>query len=63
MYFQNYIYYSLKGFLLAYKNPKLLTPLGEIFYDTCFIHVDTEADFYIFRPEVGCTLKGKTILS
>ncbi|XP_050580846.1 putative uncharacterized protein DDB_G0282499 isoform X2 [Bombus affinis] len=49
---------DLKGFLLAYKNPKLLTPLGEIFYDTCFIHVDTEADFYIFRPEVGCTLKG-----
>ncbi|CAL7935897.1 unnamed protein product [Xylocopa violacea] len=49
---------DLKGFLLAYKNPKLLTPLGEIFYDTCFIHVDIEADFYIFRPEVGCTLKG-----
>ncbi|XP_076241231.1 RNA polymerase I subunit F [Calliopsis andreniformis] len=49
---------ELKGFLLAYKNPKLLTPLGEIFYDTCFIHVDIEADFYIFRPEVGCSLKG-----
>ncbi|XP_076670044.1 RNA polymerase I subunit F [Andrena cerasifolii] len=49
---------ELKGFLLAYKNPKLLTPLGEILYDTCFIHVDIEADFYIFRPEVGCSLKG-----
>ncbi|XP_076637124.1 RNA polymerase I subunit F [Colletes latitarsis] len=49
---------ELKGFLLAYKNPKLLTPLGEIFYDTCFIHVDIEADFYIFRPKVGCSLKG-----
>ncbi|XP_054000574.1 transcriptional regulator ATRX homolog [Hylaeus anthracinus] len=49
---------ELKGFLLAYKNPKLLTPLGDIFYDTCFIHVDIEADFYIFRPEVGCSLKG-----
>ncbi|XP_043263380.1 DNA-directed RNA polymerase I subunit RPA43-like [Colletes gigas] len=49
---------ELKGFLLAYKNPKLLTSLGEIFYDTCFIHVDIEADFYIFRPKVGCSLKG-----
>ncbi|OAD53725.1 DNA-directed RNA polymerase I subunit RPA43 [Eufriesea mexicana] len=49
---------DLKGFLLAYKNPKLLTPLGEIFHDTCFIHIDIEADFYVFKPEVGCTLKG-----
>ncbi|XP_076170031.1 RNA polymerase I subunit F [Ptiloglossa arizonensis] len=49
---------ELKGFLLAYKNPKLLSPLGEIIYDTCFIHIDIEADFYIFRPEVGCSLKG-----
>lgn len=55
--------YRLKGFLLAYKNPKLLTPLGEILYDTCFIHVDIEADFYIFRPEVGCSLKGKIFCS
>ncbi|XP_031833864.2 RNA polymerase I subunit F isoform X1 [Nomia melanderi] len=49
---------ELKGFLLAYQNPKLLTPLGEIFYDTCFIHVDIQAEFYVFRPEVGCCLKG-----
>ncbi|XP_033338955.2 RNA polymerase I subunit F [Megalopta genalis] len=49
---------ELKGFLLAYQNPKLLTPLGEIFYDTCFIHIDVEAEFYIFRPEVGSSIKG-----
>nr|XP_034176583.1 DNA-directed RNA polymerase I subunit RPA43 [Osmia lignaria] len=49
---------ELKGFVLAYKNPKLLTPLGDIFYDTCFIHIDIEADFYIFKPEVGSSLKG-----
>ncbi|KAG7189494.1 hypothetical protein KM043_017188 [Ampulex compressa] len=49
---------ELKGLILAYKNPKLLTNLGEIVYDACFIHVDIEADFYVFRPEVGCTLKG-----
>ncbi|XP_017889559.1 uncharacterized protein LOC108630656 [Ceratina calcarata] len=50
--------HDIQGFLLAYKNPKLLTPLGDVFYDTCFIHVDIEADFYVFRPEVGCTLRG-----
>ncbi|KAK2586587.1 hypothetical protein KPH14_011465 [Odynerus spinipes] len=49
---------ELQGFLLAYKNPKLLTALGDIFYDSCFIHVDIEADFYVFRPEVGQILKG-----
>ncbi|XP_076646153.1 RNA polymerase I subunit F [Halictus rubicundus] len=49
---------ELKGFLLAYQNPKLLTPLGEIFYDTCFIHIDVEAEFYVFRPEVGSSIKG-----
>lgn len=39
----------------------MLTPLGEIFYDSCFIHVDIEADFYIFRPKLGCTLKGNIL--
>ncbi|XP_046823822.1 DNA-directed RNA polymerase I subunit RPA43 [Vespa crabro] len=49
---------ELQGFLLAYKNPKLLTPLGDIFYDSCFIHIDIEADFYVFRPQIGHLLKG-----
>ncbi|KAJ8667333.1 hypothetical protein QAD02_008995 [Eretmocerus hayati] len=49
---------ELNGLLLSYKNPKLLSPLGDILYDTCFVHVDVEADFYIFRPEVGKSLKG-----
>ncbi|XP_015188418.1 PREDICTED: DNA-directed RNA polymerase I subunit RPA43 [Polistes dominula] len=49
---------ELKGFLLAYKNPKLLTTLGGVFYDSYFIHIDIEADFYVFRPQVGNLLKG-----
>ncbi|XP_014480004.1 PREDICTED: DNA-directed RNA polymerase I subunit RPA43-like [Dinoponera quadriceps] len=49
---------ELKGFLLSYKKPKLLSNLGRIFYDSCFIHVDIEADFYLFCPKVGCSLKG-----
>lgn len=53
----------LSGVILSYKNPKLLSPLGYILYDTCYIHVDVQADFYIFRPEIGKSLKGKLISS
>ncbi|OXU19018.1 hypothetical protein TSAR_009536 [Trichomalopsis sarcophagae] len=49
---------ELNGLVLAYRNPKLLSSLGDIMYDTCFVHIDVEADFYIFRPEVGRSLKG-----
>ncbi|XP_029672972.1 DNA-directed RNA polymerase I subunit RPA43-like [Formica exsecta] len=49
---------ELNGFLLAFKNPKLLSNFGELLYDSPFIHVDIEADFYLFRPMVGSFLKG-----
>lgn len=49
---------KLKGIILSYKNPKLLSRMGTVLYDTCYIHVDIEADFYVFRPSVGDTLKG-----
>ncbi|XP_012279379.1 ABC transporter F family member 4 [Orussus abietinus] len=49
---------ELNGIVLSYKNPKLLTPLGNILYDTYYIHVDIVADFYVFRPEIGCSLRG-----
>ncbi|XP_015598329.1 titin homolog isoform X2 [Cephus cinctus] len=49
---------ELKGILLSYQNPKLLNCLGDIFYDTCYVHVDIEADFYVFRPDVPCNLRG-----
>ncbi|EGI70954.1 DNA-directed RNA polymerase I subunit RPA43 [Acromyrmex echinatior] len=49
---------GLKGFVLAFKNPKLLSNLGELFYDSPFIHVNIEADFYLFRPKTGFFLKG-----
>ncbi|XP_058793227.1 DNA-directed RNA polymerase I subunit RPA43 [Phymastichus coffea] len=49
---------ELNGLVLAYRNPKILSPYGEILYDTCYIHIDIEADFYVFRPEIGRSLKG-----
>lgn len=45
--------------MLAFRNPTLLSNLGEIFYDSPFIHVDIEADFYLFHPKIGSFLKGK----
>ncbi|KYM99987.1 DNA-directed RNA polymerase I subunit RPA43 [Cyphomyrmex costatus] len=54
----NQILRSLKGFVLAFRNPKLLSNLGELLYDSPFIHVDIEADFYLFHPTVGSFLKG-----
>lgn len=53
------LYFRLKGFVLAFRNPKLLSNLGEMLYDSPFIHIDIEADFYLFRPTVGSLLKGK----
>ncbi|KAL0126223.1 hypothetical protein PUN28_004979 [Cardiocondyla obscurior] len=49
---------ELKGFVLAFKNPKLLSNFGETLYDSPFIHIDIEADFYLFRPTIGSFLKG-----
>ncbi|KAM0731300.1 DNA-directed RNA polymerase I subunit RPA43 [Formica fusca] len=49
---------ELNGFMLAFKNAKLLSNFGELLYDSPFIHVDIEADFYLFRPMVGSFLKG-----
>ncbi|EZA50844.1 DNA-directed RNA polymerase I subunit RPA43, partial [Ooceraea biroi] len=49
---------ALEGFVLDFKKPKLLSNLRYTFYDSPFIHVDVEADFYLFRPTVGCILKG-----
>lgn len=50
--------FRLDGLLLAYKNPTLLSPFAGILHDTCYIHMDIEADFYIFRPKVETKLKG-----
>ncbi|XP_071647489.1 uncharacterized protein Polr1f [Temnothorax longispinosus] len=49
---------ELKGFVLAFRNPKLLSNLGKMLYDSPFIHIDIEVDFYLFCPTVGSFLKG-----
>lgn len=49
---------ELEGILCGYKNIKLLNELGTISDDSCYIHVDIEADFFIFKPIIGQMLKG-----
>ncbi|KAK9882598.1 hypothetical protein WA026_022226 [Henosepilachna vigintioctopunctata] len=41
------------GILLGYKHLKLLTSEGSINYDCCYIHIDIQADFVLFKPAAG----------
>jgi len=50
---------SFDGFILGHKNVELLTDKATIINDSPYLHFDVEADFYIFKPQVGCTLLGK----
>ena len=50
---------SFSGFILGYKNVKLLSDKATLINDDPHLHFDIEADFYIFTPKVGCTLFGK----
>lgn len=48
----------LKGFVLTFKNPKLVSNLTEVRFDSPFIHIDVDIEFYLFRPLVGSYVKG-----
>jgi hypothetical protein len=43
---------------VGFKNVKLLTDCSEKINDNPALNFDVEADFYIFAPNVGCTLFG-----
>ena len=49
---------SFNCFILGHKNVKLITNMTTITNDDPSLHFDIEADFYIFQPEVECTLFG-----
>ncbi|KAL5006722.1 hypothetical protein ScPMuIL_015528 [Solemya velum] len=48
----------LDGAIFAFDNIKFIHSVGRIFDDAPFIHYDIKADFIVFRPTVGSTLKG-----
>lgn len=54
----NYFICSLGGIFLGYDDIKVISNLGVINNDSCFIHVDIEGDFYIFTPTIGQHLHG-----
>lgn len=50
--------FRLGGILLGYDNIVLQSNGGVITNDSCYMHINVEADFYIFKPEIGQLLKG-----
>lgn len=49
---------SLNGILLSYKRLKVVNKSARVAAETSGLVLDVEADFYVFRPEVGSVLKG-----
>ncbi|XP_026752050.1 DNA-directed RNA polymerase I subunit RPA43 [Galleria mellonella] len=49
---------EFNGVLLSYKNLKILRNVGSIRNDNADINFQVQADYFIFRPHVGATLKG-----
>ncbi|XP_052740245.1 DNA-directed RNA polymerase I subunit RPA43 [Bicyclus anynana] len=49
---------EFNGILLSYKNLRVLQNVGEIRNDRADVHFQVQADYFIFRPHVGATLKG-----
>lgn len=54
----NRYYPPLKGILLGYQNPKLTAKSGHLIYDQPFIHLDVQAEFFVFSPIRGGFLYG-----
>ncbi|KAK3600788.1 hypothetical protein CHS0354_009222 [Potamilus streckersoni] len=46
------------GSPIAYNNVKLLQRNSRIIEEQPYLHFDIQADFIVFSPKIGCTLKG-----
>lgn len=53
-------YYNrqLNGIVLGVKNVKIMEPISAIRADDALLHINFNADVYIFRPEKGAILNG-----
>ncbi|XP_045772325.1 DNA-directed RNA polymerase I subunit RPA43 [Maniola jurtina] len=49
---------EFNGILLSYKNLQVLQNVGAIRNDNADVHFQVQADYFIFQPHVGATLKG-----
>ncbi|ESO97493.1 hypothetical protein LOTGIDRAFT_228177 [Lottia gigantea] len=48
----------LDGVLISYSNIKLHQPFSSVHDDRPYLHLYIQADYIVFKPYVGCTLKG-----
>ncbi|KAL1516791.1 hypothetical protein ABEB36_000649 [Hypothenemus hampei] len=46
------------GILLGFENLKLLSSLGAIGPDNCYIHIDIQGWFFVFQPQIGLKMTG-----
>jgi DNA-directed RNA polymerase I subunit RPA43 len=51
-------FYRTDGVLIAYNNVKIVDRVGRILDEAPYIHFNIQADFIVFKPTVGCRLKG-----
>ncbi|CAH2037494.1 unnamed protein product, partial [Iphiclides podalirius] len=49
---------EFQGIIMSYKNLRVLQNIGSIRNDNADIHFQVQADYFIFQPHVGATLKG-----
>jgi hypothetical protein len=45
------MHYSFNGFVLGYKNVKIITDRATLINDDPYRHLDIKADFYIFYQQ------------
>ena len=57
----NRYYPDLKGILIGYEKTRIERKTANILNDQPFIHVDIQADFYLFTPNCGSELRGRVI--
>ncbi|XP_046569438.1 LOW QUALITY PROTEIN: DNA-directed RNA polymerase I subunit RPA43-like [Haliotis rubra] len=49
---------DLQSVVIGYDNIKLLSSVGNIMDDLPFLHLRVQADYILFKPTLGCLLKG-----
>lgn len=54
-------FFRLDGILLGYRNIKVLECSAPVYDDSCFAHINIEAEFFIFKPEINKILHGTVV--
>lgn len=52
----------LDGILLSYRHLRVLSKSASVAAETSGVVLEIQADFYVFRPEIGGVLQGNVIV-